>query len=123
MRHLLGCTLAVALVGCSTLRGDSRLESSVVLQANQRCTLTVTPADAGGTSLDLRGLGPGGVTFDVRNEAGATMAHGVLNAGSTANCFASDGALVVSFTGDATGGTVAYVVHTRSGGVATTVQQ
>jgi len=93
----------------------------VVLLPNGRSTASLRTD--GPLTVDLRGLGPGAVTFDARTRDGTVMAHGVLTPESTAQCGTSDGELVILFTADARGGTVAYTIRTVNGGSVTTIPQ
>ncbi len=120
LRH--SAPLLLVLPACAGLQGTSRLESSVVLAPASKCTLRVSGADRGGVSIDMHGVGTGAVTFDVNSETGENLAHGVLTAESSASAFAGSGDLVVTFVADAGGGTVAYVISSRTGGVAVTTR-
>lgn len=108
---------------CSIFHRPARLESSVQLGPAGKCTVATTAADGGEMSIELRGLGPGGVTFDARTADGTPMAHGVLTTESTATCFTNAGSLVITFTADARGGSAGYVVRTGTGGLTITTQQ
>ncbi len=113
----------LVLAACAGLQGTSRLESSVVLAPAGKCTLRVSGADRGDVAIDMHGVGAGAVTFDVNTGTGEQLAHGVLTAESKASAFSESGEVVVTFAAGGEGGTVVYVVHSRTGGVAVTSRQ
>lgn len=92
----------------------------MILQPGETTTLTLHAAQPSAVSVDLHGRGPGEVTFDARAPGGVVMAHGLLTTQSTATCQSSDGEVTITFTADARGGAVGYVVSTANG-VALTV--
>ena len=113
--------LLTALAACSAFRGEQTLESSVILAAHGKATARMTGCPS--LTVDLRGVGPGSVTFDACTSDGSRMAHGVLTAEACARCLTTDGELILTFAADEKGGTVAYTIRAQDGGSVALVPQ
>lgn len=107
--------LLLVLPACSWFDGSTRLESSVILAAGGKATVHMRTPQPGPLSVELRGLGPGGVAFEAHGPVGVVIARGLLSAESRAECRTSEGNLTFTFEADAQGGSVGYVARSENG--------
>jgi hypothetical protein len=112
-RHAL--PFSCLLAGCSLFGSSTTLDSSMTLAAAGKVTLLVRESPANHLVVRLRGLGPGGVTFEAKAADGVVVSRGVLTAGSLAECQTNTGELTFAFAADERGGSFDYSAYGEHG--------
>ena len=103
------------LVGCRLFDGGTTLDSSMTLAAAGKATLLVRASPADPLVVQLRGLGPGSITFEAKTADGTVVSRGALTVDAQAECQTNTGELTFSFAADERGGAFTYSVHGEHG--------
>lgn len=115
MHRLPALLLSCLLAGCSLFGSSTTLDSSMVLAADGKMTLLVREWPANHLVVRLRGLGPGGITFEAKAADGVVVSRGVLTTSSVAECQTNTGELTFSFAADERGGAFDYSAYSEHG--------
>lgn len=113
-RFLVACAAASLLAACGVFSPRAHLTSAAVLHPHQRATLHAR-SGTGRVAVELRGQGPGVVTFAARTSGGEELARGALGDGDALARLTSEAGLVVELTCGDRPGTVAYEVTDLDG--------